>query len=402
MEILQDVPVFRSDLFDVNYSKNGVVRRNPFQTPEIIREQNRFKSNQKKLTLIIIILWALVQLITFLKNLYIYNILSEPMAYGDQLTKRAIPLVTGILFIFFINYSSRHLLWYKIQLRQLPVIHFLLATIVSILMFISSVYLVNKVGMNTFENSSVLKYFMVEIDRLFLIYLLISITTTAHYYFHELRIKELELSSLEKAYQQSQIISLNNEVNPHMISNTLNNISTLITIDINEAKRMITDFAHLLRQNLKHKDSIYTTLHHERKFIRSYVNLQNIHAERKYKISFRFPEELASAILPKMILQPLVENAIKHGDMDKAELLKVDILAEKTGQFLSLTVKNTINGDKKVPDYPAHIGIGTENIMKRLKVLYRDNFKFDLYQNEKYFTCQLNIPFGLDTATLPT
>lgn len=402
METLRDVPFFRSDVFEPDYVKHvtseGRELPNP---PEVLLEQTWFKATQKRLTLVIIILWSLVQLITFLKNLYIYNILNEPMDYANQITKRLIPLFTGILFIFFINYSTHHLLRFKIKLKKLPLIHFLLATLISLIMFAGCVYAVNQMGMSTFQNSSVLKYFMVEIDRLFLIYLLISITTTAHYYFHELRIKELALARVEKAYQQAEIISLNNEVNPHMISNTLNNISTLITTDINEAKRMIVDFAQLLRQNLKSKDTIYTTLHHERKFIKSYVNLQNIHSHKKYKVSFLFADELEYAILPKMILQPLVENAIKHSTIDEANTLKIEIIAERSGQHLSLLVRNKIkiNHTEKSPSIA---GIGTENIMKRLKVLYHNNFVFDLNENDKYFTCKLIIPFSFDSNVLPT
>ena len=243
---------------------------------------------------------------------------------------------------------------------------------------------------------------MVEIDRLFLIYLLISITTTAHHYFHEVRLKELELARVEKAYQQAEIISLNNEVNPHMISNTLNNISSLISTDIHEAKKMIVDFANLLRQNLKNKESIYTTLYHEKRFIKNYINLQNIDRRNKYKISFNFSEELNFAILPKMILQPLVENAIKHSSLDSTGVLKIKISAEQVDQNLQIIVKNKTGKPARVRITLSNIGIGTENIMKRLKLLYRNNFKFDLYENERFFTCLLVVPFSLDTTTVPT
>ncbi|MBK8502765.1 MAG: histidine kinase [Saprospiraceae bacterium] len=403
METLQDVPVFRSESFDLN-RLNG---QNPpvndaSQSPDVILENQRFESNQTKLTLTIIVLWTIVQLITFTKNLFIYNILSEPMEYSSQITKRLIPLLAGIIFILIINRSGHFILRQKVKLTRMPLIHFIMASSVSICIFIASVFIVNRIGMNTFENSSVLKYFMVEIDRLFLIYLLISIMTTAHFYFHEVRLKELELARAEKAYQQAQIISLNNEVNPHMISNTLNNISTLISTDIHEAKKMIVDFANLLRQNLKNKESIYTTLYHEKRFIKNYINLQNIDRQNKYKISFNFSEDLNSAILPKMILQPLVENAIKHSSLDSNGILKVQISAELVDQNLQIIVKNKTGKSEKISTTLSNIGIGTENIMKRLKLLYRNNFKFDLYENETFFTCLLIIPFSLDTTIAPT
>jgi sensor histidine kinase YesM len=403
METLQDVPIFRSHSFDLHRSNGHLSPSNDSsESPDVILENQRFKTNQNKLTLTIIVLWTIVQLITFTKNLFIYNILSEQMVYSNQITKRLIPLFAGIAFILIINRSSHFILRQKVKLIRMPLIHFIIASVISMCIFIASVFIVNQMGMNTFENSSVLKYFMVEIDRLFLIYLLISITTTAHYYFHEVRLKELELARVEKAYQQAEIISLNNEVNPHMISNTLNNISTLISTDIHQAKKMIVDFAHLLRQNLKNKESIYTTLYHEKQFIKSYINLQNIDRRNKYKISFNFSEDLHFAIMPKMILQPLVENAIKHSSPDSNGILKVQINIEQLDQNLHIVVKNKTDKSKKITTSLSNVGIGTENIMKRLKLLYRNNFQFDLYENERFFTCLLIIPFSLDTTIVPT
>lgn len=206
---------------------------------------------------------------------------------------------------------------------------------------------------------------------------------------------------MEKAYQQSQIISLNNEVNPHMISNTLNNISALISLDINEAKKMIVDFAKLLRQNLKNKDTVYTTLFHEKKFIKSYVNLQNSRNKKRYDIKFDFDDTIESAILPKMILQPLVENAIKHAHPADRKVLEISIYAKKMDSYLSIKVQNETNSYQKNGSLN-NIGIGTENIARRLQVLYSNNFKFNIYQEDNHFICELTIPFSLNETFSPT
>lgn len=97
----------------------------------------------------------------------------------------------------------------------------------------------------------------------------------------------------------------------------------------------------------------------------------------------------------------MVENAIKHSTIDESDTLKIEIIAERSGQHLSVVVKNKIN-KKQTEKSPSSTGIGTENIMKRLKVLYRNNFVFDLYENDKFFTCKLIIPFSFDSNALPT
>ncbi len=377
-------------------SSNGV-SRSPMDQG---KSDLRFSKNQTKLTYIIIGLWTIVQGITLLKNIFIYRALDETVDLGNQLTRRVIPWITAIIFIFFINYSTKHLLRKNVDIKKIPFIHFFIATAVSVLMFAVCFNIVGIFGLNTFQNSSIIKYLMMEIDRLFLIYLLISITTCAHHYFHELRVKESALHQLEKAYRQAEIISLNNEVNPHMISNTLNNIASLISIDITEAKKMISDFAQLLRQNLKSNDTIYTTLYHEQKFLTNYVNLQNSDRERRYRIDFNIPDEIRSAIVPKMILQPLVENAIKHTSVIKQNQLTIVIKAMHKEDFLFIEIRNKVKSTeaRKI----SASGIGTENIAKRLKVLYKNNFQFESFRSNGHFTSLLKIPFRIDPNLTPT
>lgn len=402
METLRDIPVFRSELFDFTHHKRSKTSKATSTSPEVILEEQKFAANQRKLTLTTSMLWTMVQLITFLKNLYIYQIMGEQMIYTNQIIKRIIPLIAGIIFIILISKSTRHLFRSHIKFTRFPLVHFVITIVITSVVFSASFFLVQVSGLSTFENSNVLKFFAMEVDRLFLIFLLASITTTSHYYFHKVRLKEIALQKMEKTYQHAEIISLNNELNPHMISNTLNNIYTLITTDIEEAKNMIIDFAHLLRQNLRNKDAVYTTLGHEKKFITKYINLLQTDHQKKYQIRFKFSEDIKNAILPKMILQPLVENAIKHSGIQEKEMLKIDVLAEQVDQDLRITVRNKFRKYENNISMDSAIGIGTENILKRLKVLYRNNFTFNLYENEKFFTCILNIPLSLDMSILPT
>lgn len=396
METLHEAPIFKANIIEHTSGKTLAKDSTALTVDELLAER-QFQSDQHRLTLIIIVLWTIVQLIALFKNLFIYRILNEPLAYTDQLIKRSIPWAAGIFFIFLINYSTIHVRKLKVGLKHLPLVHFLVATLISILIFVVCFYSVQGLGLSTFENSSVQKYLMLEIDRLFLIYLLISITTTAHHYFHELRLKELTLVKLEKAYQEAQIISLNNQVNPHMISNTLNNISALISTDIKEAQKMIVDFAQLLRQNLKSKETIYTTLIHEKKFIKTYVNLQNSQVNKRYNIKFSFPPEIKLAILPKMILQPLVENAIKHAHSEDKATLEILIQAERNKNHLRINVQNNTTSPRH-NGIIKNIGVGTENIIRRLQVLYSNNFSFEVFENDEHFTCQLKIPFSLNTS----
>ncbi len=355
--------------------------------------QARFRKDQTRLTLVIILMWTIVQGITLIKNLFIYNLLSEPIDYTNILTKRAIPWLTGIAFIFIINYTSRYFLKLNIKLIQLPLIHFLLAIVISFIMYISCYYGVISLGMSTFQKSNILKYFMVEIDRLFLIYLLISITTTAFYYFFEIKTKELALIRTQNAYTQSRIVSLNNEVNPHMIFNTLNNIYTLINEDLEYAKKMILDFAQLIRQSLQNKDTIYTTILHERQFLSDYVNLQNNLDKNQYNIDFEYDHNIEDAILPKMLIQPLIENAIKHSNTRPGKTLTIEVSFQKQGEKLVMSVVNRKGNLPYMKTRTDSTGLGTENIKERLRVLYPGNFDYSINHFDHKYITRITIPF---------
>ena len=355
-------------------------------------EDLSFQKKQTRLALIITGLWTLVQLITFFKNLFIYNLLAEPIDYSSQLSKRAIPWATGLAFIFIINYSSKYLLKTNIKLVHFPFVHFLIASLISIIIYLSSYYVISVTGAPAFETSSVIKYFMIEIDRLFLVYLLISITTTAHHYFHEIRRKETALKDMESAYRESKILSLNNEVNPHMLFNVLNNIYTVVSSNRQHAKKMILDFSDLLRENLRNQASIYITLSHEKIFLKNYINLQNPDRIR-YEIQFIDDDHLADeALIPKMILQPLVENAIKHTNLTGRNSLLIEIKSSVKQNYLHLCVRNKMS---KQNNYGAasKIGIGTSNILRRLELLYSKDFEFKIRKDKNIYACHITIPF---------
>ncbi len=379
------------------------IHQTPFEglevgpTYNLVDEDKTFQKKQARLTAVIISLWTLVQIITFIKNLFIYNLLAEPVHYGSQITKRAIPWATGIAFIFIINYTSKYFLRAKVKLVHLPLIHFVLASLISIAMYLSIYYAISIMGTTAFETSSVLKYFMVEIDRLFLVYLLISITTTAHYYFYEIRRKELALQKMESAYQKSRILSLNNEVNPHMLFNVLNNIYTVVSSDIQRAKNMILDFSELLRENLRNQASIYISMTHEKAFLRNYMNLQN--ADRiQYELVFTdHTPQVNKALLPKMVLQPLVENAIKHTELSARKRLSIIIESKIDNGFLHIIVSNKMSPHLD-QTLSSKMGIGTRNILKRLELLYPNNFDFKIRREKNTFNCLLKIPFKEEPA----
>ena len=358
-------------------------------------EKKHFYQNQVKLILLLIGLWTVVQFITFLKNIWIYGLYNEPMNYGDQFFKRFISWITAVIFILLISYSTMYLKRKKIKYLQIPFIHFGIAVIVSLAMYFISYYGVLVFDIFNDPGNRIIKYYMVESDRLFLMYLLISITTTAHYYFHEIRRKERDIASLKDAYQKSKLISLNTELNPHMIFNSLNNICTVISDKNAIAKEKIVELSQLLRENLRNKDKVFTTLEHECKYIKKYIKMYNKGRSHACKIHLNIPTELKNAILPKMVLQPIVENAIKHTKSSNTNPLRVSINFIEENSNLKIHISNNGEINFSTPKNE-NLGIGLNNIINRLKIIYKNQFSFDITEQYDLFTCFIKIPLKLN------
>jgi LytS/YehU family sensor histidine kinase len=226
-------------------------------------------------------------------------------------------------------------------------------------------------------------------------YLLISITTTAHYYFYEIRRKEKDIASLKDAYQRSKLISLNTEIDPHMIFNSLNNICTTISANNVIAKEKIVELSKLLRENLKHKNKVFTTLEYECNYIEKYIQMYNKGRDKLCKVNLYMPAKLKMAIIPKMVLQPIVENAIKHSKFSHSKplIIKININEEKSNLKIHISNNGEINSLQSKNE---NLGIGLNNIINRLKIIYQNQFTFNISEQYNLFTCFIRIPLKMN------
>lgn len=310
--------------------------------------------------------------------------------YADQFIRRSMPWLSGLCFIICISISTLPLRLRKISRTKVPLIHLLIAISITITIFTVGYLLLIYMGINTFEESSLSKYLLMESDRLLLMYLLITLVSSSHHYFSELRAKEVSTRELQRSYQESMITSLSNEVNPHMVANTLNNITALISTNPLEAQKMIHDFASLLRRHLGKNDGIYTKISREIKFVHDYVNLQNGTGQKRYELHINTNHNANDIIIPKMLLQPLVENAIKHGRSRNKEPLKINIEISQDEDKVKFFVKNRALHSRK----KSHGGIGIDNIRKRLSLIYGNDYIFKYcFQNNNYCT-EIKIPIA--------
>ena len=185
-----------------------------------------------------------------------------------------------------------------------------------------------------------------------------SILTSFHV-FRNIHQASLQAEKLQKEIAQAQFESLKNQVNPHFLFNSLNVLTSLITLDPLLAEKFTEQLSKAYRYVLEHKGDDMVALKTELEFIYSYIFLIDIRFKDKLKINLNIPAEKLSWLLPPLTLQLLIENAIKHNVVSKKSPLEIDIFIDKNN-YLCVSNNLQIRDDKM-----ASSRVGLRNISNR-------------------------------------
>jgi len=190
----------------------------------------------------------------------------------------------------------------------------------------------------------------------------------------------LETSQLETRLANARLDALKMQLHPHFLFNTLNSISVLMRDDANAANRMLVRLSELLRVALKSESSQEVSLKEELEFLRGYLEIEQMRFQDRLTVDFAVDKEALDAQVPNLILQPLVENAIRHGIAPLAEAGKIQISAKRENGFVELSVSD--NGEGLNNSAKESNGIGLSNTRERLEKLYGENQKFEIVSAE--------------------
>jgi len=183
-------------------------------------------------------------------------------------------------------------------------------------------------------------------------------------------------SRLEMQLVQARLDALVGQLQPHFLFNTLHTISAFVLEDPKQANRMITRLSELLRQSFNRDRGPLVTLEEELELLDHYVAIQEARFGERLRVTFRVDPRAASAVVPTLLLQPLVENAIRHGAAPHGGVAEVEIAATRSGDRLHLEVRD--NGPGLTGNGGAGAGLGLSNTRARLSELYGASHRFDL------------------------
>lgn len=195
-------------------------------------------------------------------------------------------------------------------------------------------------------------------------------------YRRRFRDAELTRSQLETRLVQAQLESLKSQLHPHFLFNTLNAISVLVRKQDNQAAvRMLTGVSDLLRLALENVGRQVVPLKQELDFVERYLSIEQIRFPDRLRVCIDVAPNTLEAQLPNLLLQPLVENALKHGVAPRAAAGLVEIRAAKDGARLKVEVLDDGPG---MPVPCNNKGIGLSNVKARLEQLYPGSYRFEI------------------------
>jgi two-component system LytT family sensor kinase len=186
----------------------------------------------------------------------------------------------------------------------------------------------------------------------------------AYEYFKRARDQELEL---QQALATSELQALKSQLHPHFLFNTLQGISALIDTEKERAKTMVLKVSNLLRTALQCTSSDVISLDEELKFVGDYLSIEKMRLEDRLEVRWQIDPAARQLLVPQLIMQPLVENAIFHGVACCRGGGWIEISSRRAGDMLEIAIRNSVGGKRR-----AGMGLGLQNVRARLKHLYED------------------------------
>ncbi len=220
------------------------------------------------------------------------------------------------------------------------------------------------------------------------------------YLFHEIRFareRELHQSRLETSLAEAQLQNLRLQLEPHFLFNALNAISVTIYENPHAADEMIGRLGELLRQLLKSDRSQQIPLAREIELLHLYTGIMEARLEHRLRLTFEIDNAVKEALLPQFILQPLVENAIRHGIDPVTFRVDISIQANRESEALQLTIRD--HGPGLDPSAVLTSGIGLRNTKERLLRLYGNRQSFEIGDaDDGGVIVRITLPFHLASA----
>ncbi len=203
--------------------------------------------------------------------------------------------------------------------------------------------------------------------------------------------KAARQAQLETQVREGELKMLRSQINPHFLFNSLNSVSSLTVTNPLKAREMIVKLSDFMRYSLSSRNEQPVTLGNEMESLRLYLEIEKVRFGSRLKIEEDISPDCMPALMPGMLLQPLYENAVKHGVYESTEEVTIKTTAVKEDNKVVIAVKNNVDTDSVVTKKGA--GIGLKNVSSRLELFFGDEADMSVNRSEESFTVTVRFPF---------
>lgn len=343
--------------------------------------------DSRRNAIIYVIVWILIIIIHYILISVFYEIESG-LAFLDSLVYNGLFAGFALTIWYPVRYGNPKA---RVNLKFLLTYLFTGLIFIPVWMILGYQLLRTLVGENDeyfyFLNES----YVIRIATGFLFFGLTILIYHLFIYSRELQDKKLSEARLNVLIKESELNVLRSQLNPHFLFNSLNSISSLTLSDPAMAREMIIKLSEFLRYALKHGQKETTPLAEEIRNIELYLEIERIRFGDKLIFIKDVSSECEAALIPNMILQPLFENAIKHGVYESTDTITVRLSGKKVSGDIEITILNNFD--------PAQVsrkgaGIGLKNVKNRMKLIYNRPNLVLINKQEGLFEVKLIIPMN--------
>lgn len=321
--------------------------------------------------------WAMVQTVL----LHNYGI-SWQLAAADALVSNLFLAIGGYIVIVIYRYYQPG--------KKNRIYHFIFGIAITLLVCVA----INKILNAVFSEQVIYQHFLDHttairfIFSLLVIYFIILLNWLWNSLLEQKENLNRKVAS-EELLKEAELIKLRQQLQPHFLFNSLNSISALVIAKPQEARKMVQQLSDFLRGTLKKEDQL-VSLKEELEHLKLYLDIEKVRFGHRLSVEFKTPDESLSQLLPALLLQPIVENAIKFGLYDTIGETKISVEAIQLPDHLLIEVKNPF--DEATAGGKSGTGFGLASIQRRLYLLYARQDLLSTQKSESVFTTTLKIP----------
>ncbi len=356
-----------------------------------------------KLLKYLAVFYTIVVLLVQFRKSY-YKVLDTPtygpLSWGQLFNYGVfIDWIVVIVFMAFISYLTKLMFekWGAKGWKKIIWVHLFFSFFIGYVIFFVTAVISFLIGETTVSEASrymSFNHFIAVVEVNFLTYFAMIGIINVYYYIKKVRNIEIQKAQIETHLATANLNMLKAQLHPHFIFNTLNSISALVEIDTEKSQNLIADFGDLFRDILEFKDENLIPLYKELALLDKYIAIISVRFSDHLSIEKEIENNVENQLVPHMLLQPMVENALKHGYGYNTTELKIKLKIYKDEKYLFIEIENDGELLTKTFEELLKNGTGLKNTQDRLKTLYGNevSFKVENTKNNNKVVTFIKLP----------